>query len=241
MTSLALAHPRRHLVAPLSLLIVDPADEEADFITDLAARGVETTTCHDGADALLQVGRLEPDVVLLGPDLPTVPSVAVARAIRHRQLAGVIVGVGEHDSSAAAEALTAGAMACVAWPYRLPELLPLLAAIRPDVDLDRSENVPLSVGPLRADPRSYEVRVDGRPVDLTVREFDLLVFLMRNTDRVVTPEQILTAVWRKSTAATNTLTVHIRRLRIKLGDDLGQPRLIRNVRGLGYRLTPAEL
>jgi DNA-binding response OmpR family regulator len=143
--------------------------------------------------------------------------------------------VGDGDGPAAAEALAAGAAACVAHPYRLRELLPILRAIRPDGVAEPQP--PLEVGGLRLDPAALEVQLNGRLVRMPLRELRLLHLLMLHVDRVVTREQIRDAVWG-GVPGSNTITVHVQRLRQRLGDDQIDPRMILTVRGVGYRLVP---
>lgn len=96
----------------------------------------------------------------------------------------------------------------------------------------------LIAGPLSVDLRRYEVRLRGEEVRLTARELDLLVYLIRRAGSVASAEQISIAVWHGPTS-TNTVTVHINRIRLKLGDDPQHGYMIRTVRGVGYRLAPS--
>jgi DNA-binding response OmpR family regulator len=150
----------------------------------------------------------------------------------------VLVGIGDGDGDAAARALTAGASACVAYPYRLRELLPILRAIRP-VGLPEAAP-PIECGSLRLDPASLRVTLAGETIRMPLRELRLLELLMAHADRVVTREQIREAVWGGA-PGSNTITVHVQRLRHRLGDDQEDPKLILTVRGVGYRLVPPGL
>ena len=96
----------------------------------------------------------------------------------------------------------------------------------------------LVAGPVRVDTRRYEVHLRGREIRVTAREFELLVFLIRQRGLVASAAQISDAVWHGPTT-TNTVTVHINRLRTKLGDDPHHGIMIRTVRGVGYRLAPS--
>ena len=191
--------------------------------------------CADGAEALLAAGAEHPDAVLVTATLPTIGGAALTRAVSARTSIPVVVGIGGADGAAAAEALAAGATACVAHPYRMRELLPILRAIRPD---GLAEPQPtLEVGGLRLDPAALEVSLHGRLVRMPMRELRLLQLLMAHADRVVTREQIRDSVWGGA-PGSNTITVHVQRLRQRLGDDQVDPRMILTVRGVGYRLVP---
>lgn len=219
--------------API-LLVADP---EAAMVHDLSAalerEGVRVTGVTDGAQALLQAGALRPDVVLVSASLPVLGAVEFVRAVRLTRAIPVLLGVGEGHAQQAVQALAAGATACVARPYRVPELLPLVhAAFTGESGARRV----LVVGKVELDVNAYQVTVGGRIIHLPLREFELLHYLMRNAHRTVTREQIMRHVWNSTdTASTNTIAVHVKRLRARLGDTDDQ--LIQTVRGVGYRLV----
>ncbi|MEV5495243.1 response regulator transcription factor [Nonomuraea fuscirosea] len=217
------------------LLIADPDTSVVeDVATALELEGVAVTGAPDGAQGLLQAGALSPDVVLVSAMLPVIDAVEFVRAVRLARAVPVLLGVGEGHAEQALRALAAGAAACVARPYRAPELLPFIQAASPE-----SRKV-LSVGGVELDIQAYQVRVAGRAVHLPLREFELLQYLMRNADRTVTREQIMRHVWHAAVnTSTNTIAVHVKRLRARLGDEDDQ--LIQTVRGVGYRLvTPGS-
>ncbi len=105
-------------------------------------------------------------------------------------------------------------------------------------DNETGNNHILLAGPLKVDLQRYEVRLRGEEVRLTARELDLLAYLIRRAGSVASAEEISTAVWHGPTS-TNTVTVHINRIRLKLGDDPQHGHMIRTVRGVGYRLAPS--
>ncbi|WP_285777246.1 response regulator transcription factor [Microtetraspora sp. NBRC 13810] len=216
------------------LLVADP---EAGLVADLAValerEGIEVQGVGDGAQALLQVGALHPDVLLVSAALPVLGAVEVIRAVRSSREVPVLLGIGDHDAEHAVQALTAGANACVARPYRSPELLPLIHAAMPGGGSARKA---ISVGHVELDLEAYQVRVAGETVHLPLREFELLHYLMRHVDRTVTREQIMRHVWNSAfTTSTNTIAVHVKRIRARLGDH--DDRLIQTVRSVGYRMV----
>lgn len=213
------------------LLIADPDDGVVeDVATALEREGVSVTGVPDGAQGLIQAGALQPDVVLVSATLPVIGAVDFVRAVRLSRAVPVLLGVGEGHAEHAVQALAAGAVACVARPYRVPELLPFIHAASPD------GHKVLVVGGVELDAQAYQVRVEGRIVHLPLREFELLQYLMNNANRTVTREQIMRHVWHTgSSTSTNTIAVHVKRLRARLGDD--EDTLIQTVRGVGYRLV----
>jgi DNA-binding response OmpR family regulator len=238
MTSvLSVGRPARLVGSDAFLLLIADADvERADELAEaLAEHQVTAIVCGDGAEALLAAGAEHPDAVLASATLPTVGGAAVTRALHARTTIPVVVGIGEGDGPAAAEALAAGATACVAQPYRVRELLPILRAIRPEALVEQQP--PLECGGLRLDPSSLAVHLYGRAIRMPMRELRLLHLLMAHADRVVTREQIRNTVWG-GVPGSNTITVHVQRLRHRLGDDQVNPRMILTVRGVGYRLVP---
>lgn len=213
------------------LLIADPdtavVEEVAAALED---EGVAVTGVPDGAQGLLQAGALQPDVVIVAATLPVIDPIEFVRAVRLSRTVPVLLGVSEGHAQQAVQALAAGAAACVARPYRVPELLPFIHAASPE-----GRKV-LAVGAVELDVQAYQVRVGGQAVHLPLREFELLHYLMRNADRTVTREQIMRHVWHAAAStSTNTIAVHVKRLRARLGDD--EDHLIQTVRGVGYRLV----
>ncbi|GAA4662647.1 response regulator transcription factor [Streptomyces chumphonensis] len=220
------------------VVLLADADERIrqGLTAHLARYRVSVVHCADGASALLETGLRQPDVLLVSARLPLLDGTDVLRVIRRRAATPVVLGVGPEDTGLVASALADGASACVARPYRPREVARLLSLA--DVG-DRGWAHPLSCGPITLDPSTYEVHVHGRPTaQLPLREFQLLHLLMRNPRKVITRARIRNEVWGDEAQRSNTITVHVRRLRERLGDDPHHPELIQTVRGVGYRLVP---
>lgn len=219
------------------------ADGDADAGGHLAAglreHRIHAVVCTDGADALLQLGLTDPDVLLIGASLPVIDGVAVVQAVVRRTRIPVIVGVGATDSRAAAAALAAGATACVRKPYQLQDILPLLQAARPDLAV-----VPaflLRCGPVELDDAAHDVRFAGRTLVLPLREYELLRYLLRHQDRVMSPKELLDQVWGSGHSGDpSTLTVHVNRLRRRFTVAGAAGEVIQTVRGVGYRMRPGD-
>ncbi|MET9240918.1 response regulator transcription factor [Nonomuraea sp. NPDC003709] len=212
------------------LLVADPQAE----LGGLAQHGVTVVQCNDGMEALLRIGAERPDILLLGPDLPGIDAVTLIATLRRQMDLRIIFGAGAEDAEVAMRALQAGATACVARPYRIPELLPI-------IQVTASSDMLLRVGEVELDELAHVVKVSGQPIHVPLREFELLAYLMRNAGRVVTRSEISRKVWHSSVAPpNNTIAVHIKRLRRRIGDDEKNPTLIHTVRGVGYRLALIE-
>jgi DNA-binding response OmpR family regulator len=224
-----------------TLLIVDPAIDHSDpLIAELERQHVEVNVLADAAEALVLVGTLRPDAVVLAADLGELSSGTFVRALARHTKIPTVVGLAAGEGDQADAALAAGASAAIARPYRLPELLLILRSFRPEA-VGVLEPA-LVCGALCLDPSTLDVRLHDRPVRLPLREYQVLRFFMIHVDRVVTRDQIYDAVWGGAGGdGSNTLTVHINRLRKRLGDDQGDPQIILTVRGMGYRFVPPPI
>ena len=197
-------------------------------------RGIHATWCRDGASALLEVGARAPTVLVIADQIDgTVTAAEVVATVRDHTNVPMLVGANPNDQATARRALALGGSAVIARPYDASAVIAF--AGNGEATNKAGE---LTAGPLAVNTLNYEVRVRGSDVVLTRRELDVLVYLIRQRGRVASSEQISDAVWGHSTE-TNTVAVHIKRLRAKLGTDIEHGPLIRTVRGVGYRLAPS--
>lgn len=222
-----------------SVLVADPEPRVGDDLKrHLLGPGVAVTVCVDGAQALFRAGRERPDVVVLSLALPVVPVPAIISTLREDSASPVLLGVGSGDTerlgAVLGAALVAGATGVIDRPYTGPGPLAQIEAQVRRVQLEHSSTAVLTVGALELDAPRLEARADGRPLQLTVREFRVLHYLMANYTRVVSAQDLIRAIWEpaKETATPNTVAVHIRRIR----HHLEAAAFIENVRGVGYRL-----
>lgn len=231
---------------PLRVLLVEPESEQShQLVLSLSGHDVDITVCVDGAEALLRVGMMRPDTLVTSAAPPEVDLETLVRVTRRATEIPILIGVGPGDSQRAVRALAAGATACVNRPYRIPELAALLRGsllgaegTGPD---GGAPSPSLRSGALELDALGHRLFVDGHPVNLALREFGIMDFLLRHSGKVVSREELWTEVWRKPLPpVNNTIAVHIRRLRHKLGDSEAHPRFIHTVRGIGYRLDTAD-
>ncbi|CAN5362862.1 MtrAB system response regulator MtrA [soil metagenome] len=221
-----------------TVLVADPDPDACQALVDLCTATAATLiTCSDGAESLFLIGRSNPDLTVLSARLPVITAPEVIAAVRRHSAMPIAVGIGLGEADHAAPAVAAGATDILGRPYRRAELQLLLNPFLVRARLRRDLQAVITLGQLELDSLAYEVRAWDRPVKLTLREFELLRFLMRHADRVVTQEEIRRDVWRArgEDASANTIAVHIRRIRARIGSAA----LLINVRGVGYRLTPA--
>ncbi|WP_282689306.1 MULTISPECIES: response regulator transcription factor [unclassified Streptomyces] len=213
------------------LLLAEPDEELAkQVVARFSAAGLRTVVCRDGAQALLEVGALRPRAVLLSAPLPVVGAQQVAELIAKLHPVPVIVGAGPDGVKEATAAVAAGAVAFVARPYRAQEVLTLLKGSEPS---DGSEST-VVVGDVELDVAGFHVYVRGRSVQLPVREFLLLRYFMERPNKVISRAELTQALWGSDKLDSNTLTVHIRRVRNKI-QEAGGCCTIGAIRGMGYR------
>ncbi|TDO44211.1 DNA-binding response OmpR family regulator [Kribbella sp. VKM Ac-2527] len=232
------AHPaHRKLQFRVSLLVVDHGDEVDELLAAAVAQPMEVHVCTDAAEALLHVGRLCPDVVLLGPcggRLDPIEFLTIVRTDDPQQ--PVIVGADVGGSEFTSRASDAGASAVIPRPYRVRELLALINSLAPVPNQVDLRPLALDLGRLRVDGAVPQMWLDGRQIELPPMEFLLLRFFAERPGELVTRQEVLDAVWGKGVAVrSNTLNVHIMRLRKRLSDDERSPHWIKVIRGLGYQ------
>ena len=229
----------------IRVLVAEDDDDLQAFLRDaLAAEGMEVTAVTDGASALHAIGADPPDIVLLDLDLPDLDGLEVLSTVRQGGGLPIIVLTGrglEHDRVAGLER---GADDYVVKPFSARELIARIRTVLRRADhtdqADEGHDGVVVRDGLRIDPGAREVIVDGRRVELTKREFDLLSFLAAHPRRVFSRQELLTEVWGSSEdwQVPATVTEHVRRVRLKLETDPANPRWIHNVRGVGYRFGP---
>lgn len=219
-----------------SLMLVEAEPTIAWRLLDDAKQiGLATTWCRNGAEALVAIGAEPPSVLVVAARTDMVDAAAIAAAVRTRWDLPILVGAASGDEDLAREALASGASAVTARPYDIAAITPFMASARAGPCDGRAVFV---AGPIEVDRRGYETRVRGRDVQLTQRELELLIFLIERRGEVASVEEISRAVWGRP-AETNTVAVHVKRLRDKLGEDPEHDEFIRTIRGAGYRLAPS--
>ena len=226
------------------LLVVDPGPGAEGLAAGAGGAGgaaVDVRLCTSAAEGLLLAGTLDPDVVLVAADVADVPAATVVELLGRRCQVPVIVATDGGHAEAAAAALDAGAVACVARPYRVAEVLALVSAVRPVRPVAQGDAV-LRCGALELAPAAGTVRLRGALVQMPPREFRVLEHLMAHEGRVVSQAQLWAAVWGAAApSASNTVSVHVRRLRRRLGDDSSRPRIITTFGRSGYLFqAPAD-
>jgi two-component system response regulator ResD len=225
-----------------TVLVVD--DEPT--ITEVVARyleraGYRTRIAADGPRAIEMATSQRPDLVLLDLMLPGLDGLEVMRRLREldRDRIAVILLTAKGDESDRVIGLRLGADDYVVKPFSPAELVARVDAVLRRIDTSPDQEAPIELDDMTIDPSPRQVFIRGEEVQLTQREFDVLLFLARHPGQVFSRNQLMDAVWQYSFYTdTSTVTVHVRRLRAKIEPDPARPRHIQTVWGVGYRFQP---
>jgi DNA-binding response OmpR family regulator len=221
-----------------SILVVDDDPTVSDVVRRYLERaGYDVRLAGDGTTALSSFARDRPDLVVLDLMLPGIDGLEVCRRLRTSADGVPIVmltALGEESDRVLG--LQLGADDYVTKPFSPRELvLRVQSVLRRSVARPAPVPETLADGGLELDVPRRIARLDGAELALTVREFDLLAFLMRNPGRAFRRGELLEAVWGWTFGDQSTVTVHVRRLREKIERDPASPRRILTVWGVGYR------
>jgi two-component system response regulator RegX3 len=224
---------------PPTVLVVE--DEESfieALVVGLKREGFLVNVARDGLEAVQLFDVVRPDLVLLDVMLPRMSGIDVCRELRAKSRVPIIMLTARDAEIDTVVGLEVGADDYVTKPFRLRELVARIrAALRraPGEEEDSNAEV-VEVADVRLDPIRHEVSVRGEPVQLALKEFDLLELLLVNAGRVLTRDTLMDRVWGPSYVGdTKTLDVHIKRLRAKIEENPSAPTRITTIRGLGYR------
>jgi DNA-binding response OmpR family regulator len=228
-----------------TVLVVDDEPTILEIVGRYMERaGFETCRAADGPEALRLAEERRPDLVVLDLMLPGIDGIEVMRQLR--ELPGkpiaVILLTARGEESDRVVGLRRGADDYVVKPFSPAELVARVEAVLRRLSPPagaREAAPPIEHGPLRVEPATRRAFLDGEEISLTQREFDLLAHLAAHPGQVFSRDQLMEAVWDMPFFEdASTVTVHVRRLRAKLGDDPAEPRFIETVWGVGYRLRP---
>lgn len=225
---------------PLVLLVEDERTIAEPFASALRRAGFRTELAASGAEAISLATACEPDVILLDLALPDIDGRDVCRRIRQASDIPIIMVTASGTVTDRVVGLELGADDYVVKPFATGEVIARIRAVlrRGRVATAGDDDGTLQVQDLRIDPGARRAWRGADELELTRKEFDLLVRLARDAGRVVTREWLMSDVWDVNWfGSTKTLDVHIGWLRRKLGDDPADPAYIRTVRGVGFSLA----
>jgi two-component system, OmpR family, response regulator RegX3 len=224
------------------VLVVEDEESFSDVLSYMLRKeGFEVAVAGTGPDALTEFDRAGADIVLLDLMLPEMSGTEVCRQLRSRSQVPIIMITARDSEIDKVVGLELGADDYVTKPYSQRELVARIRAVLRRRGTDTGEPVgpALAGGPVRMDVDRHVVTVDGAPVQLPLKEFELLELLLRNAGRVLTRGQLIDRIWGADYVGdTKTLDVHVKRLRAKVEPVPSTPRHIVTVRGLGYKFEP---
>lgn len=217
------------------LIVEDEKDMNAIICSKLVKEGYNVDACYDGQTALDYLEAASYDGVIMDVMIPKKDGMTVLKTIRAKgQQVPVLFLTAKSETQDIVKGLDAGASDYMTKPFEFSELLARLRVMLRKQYMS-NENV-LTCGPLVIDINNHWVVRDGIPIDLTVREYTILEYLIRNKNIVVTREQIRANIWNiDDDINSNVVDVYIRYLRRKIDDPFPE-KLIHTIRGIGYRL-----
>ena len=224
-----------------TILIVEDEESLAEPLAYLLQKeGFETLLATDGTAALDLFSDEVVDLVLLDLMLPGMSGTDVCRKLRSESDVPIIMVTARDSEIDKVVGLELGADDYVTKPYSTRELVARIRAVLrrgPEVEeLEEIDDQILEAGRVRMDVERHTVLVDGQPVAMPLKEFDLLEYLMRNAGRVLTRGQLIDRIWGADYVGdTKTLDVHVKRLRTKIEQEPSRPKQLVTVRGLGYK------
>ena len=222
------------------ILIVEDEKTISDIIMfNLKNEGFEVDTAYDGNDGLDKAINGKPDLILLDVMLPGIDGFEICKKVREVSKAPILMLTAKEEEVDKVLGLELGADDYITKPFGMRELIARIKANIRRIDFDEEKaDEPLNIrelGNLVIDMNRYEVRKNGTPLELTLREFELLQYLAEKESKVFSREQLLSDVWGyEYFGDIRTVDVTVRRLREKLEDDSSDPKYIMTKRGIGY-------
>jgi two-component system KDP operon response regulator KdpE len=224
----------------MRILVVDDEPQITRVLrASLQSNGHEVTVAADGADALVRFNKAQPELVITDLAMPSMDGIELTREIRQRSQVPIIVLSVRNQDAAKVAALDEGADDYITKPFSIQELLARVRvqARRLAAKDDVQESL-IELGDFRIDVERHTVTVRGQEVHLTPKEFDLLLYFVRNADRVLTHKTLLRAVWGLAGVdQPEYLRVLVAQLRKKI-EPGGEPQYIVSEPWVGYRLNP---
>lgn len=222
------------------VLIIDDERELCELVRDcLEMEEIEGICCFDGAQAMKYFLKYKPKVVILDIMLPNVNGMELCRQIRNISKVSIIMLSARLSDTDKVLCLGFGADDYVTKPFSTSELVARIKAQirRYDMALDVPQKDEIFIGDLFIDKKRFLVKIKEKRVDLSAKEFEILYFLAVNKGQVFTKEAIFDKIWGfNNYGDANTVSVHIRKLREKIEEDPSNPKFIKTVWAVGYKL-----
>ena len=228
----------------INILVVDDEEAIADLVeVYLKSENYNVLKCYNGKDALKCVEKEDIDLAILDVMLPDIDGFDICQKIRENHHFPVIMLTARDENIDKITGLTIGADDYITKPFQMLELVARVKAQLRRVtkynqqDVKMNENV-IIIGGLVVDQENHECTINDEPLSLTPTEFSILWVLCKNRGKVVDSEKLFEEVWGEKyfVNSTNTIMVHIRHLRDKMNDSAENPKYIKTVWGVGYKI-----
>lgn len=227
-------------------------DDEQSIVTllkyNLEQSGYEVLTAYDGAEGIALVENEHPDLLVLDLMLPVMDGIEVCKQLRQKQIhIPIIMLTAKDEEFDKVLGLELGADDYMTKPFSPREVVARVKAIlrrsgRVEMKEPEVEEDFIELGEVKVFPEQYEAYYKGESIDLTPKEFELLVYLIENKGRVLTRDQLLQTVWNYDFAGdTRIVDVHISHLREKIEENTKKPVYIKTIRGLGYKMEKPKV
>ncbi|CEG23220.1 Alkaline phosphatase synthesis transcriptional regulatory protein PhoP [Planococcus massiliensis] len=224
------------------ILIIEDEHSIATLLSyNLVQAGYETIVAYDGKEGYEMAMSEKPSLIVLDLMLPSMDGVEVCKSLRQQKInTPIIMLTAKGDEFDKVLGLELGADDYMTKPFSPREVVARIKAVLRRVQAAPAEaqdsSAPLIMGNLAVYPERFEVFLNEEQIEFTPKEFELLVYLMENKNRVLTRDQLLSAVWKYDFAGdTRIVDVHISHLREKIEENSRKPLFIKTIRGLGYK------
>lgn len=221
-----------------SIVIIEDEQRIRELVTSvLADLGYEVRAAATAMHGLQDVVNTSPDVVILDMGLPDLDGTELLKMVRAVSDVPIIVATARGEESDIVGTLNAGADDYLVKPFSVEQLEARVRAVLRRAAADAAGD-PIAVGDLVIDEASREATLDGEPLQLSPKEFELLLYLAERPDEVVSRQQLLAEVWRQPYGGSDkTVDVHLSWLRKKLGESAAESRYLQTVHGVGVKLV----
>lgn len=231
-----------------SILLVEDDDDIADLLDlHLSDEGHDVDVVSDGDTGLDRALNGQHDLVILDIMLPGTDGFDICKRIRaENQSTPVLMITAKTEEVDKVLGLELGADDYITKPFSIREVLARVKAIFRRVEVDqreaeRSPDEPICIGTLTVEPEKRKVTRDGETIDLTSKEFDLLLLFVKNPGRAYSRQELLDEVWGyQYSGYSHTVNTHINRLRNKIEPDPSEPTYVKTVWGVGYRFAETD-
>lgn len=228
------------------ILVIEDDKEISDLICDyLEINGYTSVAVYDGSDGLKAFEKEKPDLIILDLMLPGIDGFQICKDVRKESSIPIIILSARKEDVDKILGLGLGADDYVTKPFSPGELVARVKAQlrRYNMAVEKAQDIHLlDFGRPKIDLKGYTVTIDGEPISLAAKEFELLTFLATNAGQVFTKEQLFSNVWGyEDYGDINTVTVHIRRLREKIEINPSNPKYIITVWGVGYKFQEEKI